>query len=200
MSTNITDLLASVKIAPADLKKISEVRERLAGLHRIGSATHRPRQPYGDNWRTELHLAADTAGAKLQEFPTLENAEAYHHAFMRHKESEQTGDMISDLIRPAFARFSAELKDIALKIIDQAEASFTAEARTKGDALRAIDEASAVQHDLRTNSTAAAFASEREHAAADPAGWLQRNGLAAIRVSLRRKSLTTSDLNPIKSE
>jgi hypothetical protein len=176
--SNIIPLLAAVKISAPDLKKIAEVRERIAGLHRIGTANRRPKLPYGNDWRSELHLAADAAGAKLQEFPTLENAEAYHHAFMRNKESELTGDMIGELIAPNFARFSAELKDIALKIIDQAEASFTAEARTKGDALRAIDEASAVQHDLRTNSTAAAFASEREHAAADPAGWLARTGLA----------------------
>jgi hypothetical protein len=176
--SNIIPLLAAVKIPAPDLKQIASVRERIDGLHKILAATHRQKQPYGDNWRTELHLAADAAGTELAENPSLEAAEKFHRAFMRNKESEFTGNLISDSIGPAFARFSAELKDVALKIIDQAEASFTAEARTKGDALRAIDEASAVQHDLRTNSTAAAFASEREHAAADPAGWLARTGLA----------------------
>jgi hypothetical protein len=98
---------------------------------------------------------------------------------MRNKESELTGDMIGELIAPNFARFSAELKDVVLRIIDSAESTFKGEAETKRSALAKIDEAVAVDHDRKVNVTAAAFASEREHAAADPAGWLQRNGLAA---------------------
>jgi hypothetical protein len=178
MSANITSLLAAVPIPAAEKKAIASVRERIDGLHKILAATHRPKQPYGDNWRTELHLAADAAGTELAENPSLENAEKFHAAFMRHQQSELTGNLISDSIGPCFARFSAELKDIALKIIDSAESAFKAESEATRAKLATIDEASAVQHDLRTNSTISAFASERNHAAADPAGWLARTGLA----------------------
>jgi hypothetical protein len=37
---------------------------------------------------------------------------------------------------------------------------------------------SSVDHDRKSNGILAALASERDHAAGDPAGWLQRNGLA----------------------
>lgn len=177
--SNIIPLLAAVKIAPADLKEITRVRAKLAELNDVLEKTHRPRSPaHGNGWQTPLHLAVDAATAKLQEFPSVENAEAYHKAFMRHKESELTGNHVSDLIGPSFARFSHELKDVVLQIIDSAESTFKAEAETIRAKLAAIDEAAAIAHDLKTNGTIAALASERNHAAADPAGWLARNGLA----------------------
>jgi hypothetical protein len=176
--SNIIPLLAAVKIPAPDLKQIASVRERIAELNRILLATHRPKLPYSDDWRTELHLKVDAATAELQENPSLENAEKFHQAFMRHKESELTGNLISDTIGPCFPRISAELEGVVLKIIDSAESAFKAEADSIRAKLAAIDEASAIAHDIKTNGTLAAFASERNHAAADPAGWLARTGLA----------------------
>lgn len=179
----VSSLLQNTAFLPAELSAVSTARAKVGNLDTIRRQTERDRWERGGP-RSWLHLEVDRLGELLGEDPTIENAEAFHRAFLRNQEAELTGERISEALNSASARVSQSLIPTVLAVLDRAEAALDKDATAGRKAAQAAAAAplaqgnELAQFEGRLAQLRADLGRERERATADPLAWIESRGLA----------------------
>lgn len=160
---------AAAKLTPAESKSLGSVKGRIDEMNAISERSARPRLGMAHPLDMEIHAAS----MALTESPSAEAAERLHALTVRKRDAELSARPISAAIKQAVRREVEKLTPIALRILDDAEAAFLAEAEQhrKATATQTTFAAAAADFDSRLEATRAAFAEKRR--------WVSEEGAAA---------------------
>ncbi|MCU0751474.1 MAG: hypothetical protein MUF86_00355 [Akkermansiaceae bacterium] len=150
---------AAAKLSAAEAKLLSSVKGKIDELNKLAERCSKPKMGQPHKLDDEIHLA----NVALSENPSAEAAEKLHGLICRKHQSELSASAISDCIAQSVSREIEKLTPLALRILDDAEAAFLAEAQAHKEATKnqTTFSAAAVDFDARIEATRAALAEKR---------------------------------------
>jgi hypothetical protein len=159
----------AAKLSTAEAKHLATVKARADEMNGISERCGKPRMGVRHPLDELIHVAT----VELTENPSAEAAEKVHALVARKHAAELSASTISACIKAAVRKEIDKLIPLALRILDDAEASFLAEAEehrtvTKTQTTFA---SSTAEFDARLEATKAAFAEKRR--------WVAEEGAAA---------------------
>lgn len=159
---------AAKNLSNTDRRLIATVDKRLGELNTLAGRFSQQRM----NQRHALDEDIEALEAQLAESPTEETALAIHSLIVRREQAVQSAPTISAALDRNRRSTIDQLAPIAIKLIDQAEADFTAAAtdhRTKN--ADSVFSAGLTEFNSRAGATVSAFAEKRR--------WVKEEAAAA---------------------
>ena len=162
-------ITTAAKLTPAESKLLGTVKGKIDELNTLAERCAAPRMGSPHALDAEIHAA----GVALSEAPSPEAAEKLHSLITRKRDAEFSAGDISAAIRPAVHRLIDSLSPIGLRILDDAEAAFLAEAEAhkKATAGQTTFAATTENFSARIEATSAAFSEKRR--------WIREENAAA---------------------
>jgi hypothetical protein len=158
---------AASQLSPSEAKHLAAVKGEIDKLNALSTRCSAPR--LGQHHAIDEEIA--TALAALSETPSAEAAERVHSLIIRKRDAEASGETISSAIRVAVRGKIEELTPLALRILDEAEGAFLAEAEAhrKATAGQTTFSSGTEEFESRVESTLAAFAEKKRWVVAENA-------------------------------
>ena len=182
---DIIQICEQIAFAPKDRKAIDSARLKAAEINAtIGKVLgDSPNAPY-DTPYSWLHCEIDRLEQVLIDQPSHMHAEIFHAAIIRLEEAKQSQERIGAALGIAAQKVSQSVAGIVAGLLDKVQSRIETEATSRRAELAATrhglfnnsDESRALEN--RVAQLIANLASERQEAAQDPLGWLERHGLA----------------------
>lgn len=159
----------AAQLSPAEAKQLAAVKSELDSINALGGRWQTPRM----GLEPPLDIEIAEACSKVEQTPTGANAEKLATLVFLKGNLAQLGSSISGALKAQSSRAVAKLEPLALRILEDAEAAFVAEAK----AHRAVAQtqttfaAPAADFEARVQATQAAFAEKKR--------WIREESAAA---------------------